>query len=43
MVSDPLALAEQWRPDLFVREELQFGACLAAELLGLPHTVAGAL
>ena len=31
-----LALAGRWRPDLFVREGLEFGACLAAELLGLP-------
>src|SRR5439155_20429641 len=38
-----LALAERWRPDLFVRESNEFGSCLAAELLGLPHAAAGAL
>jgi UDP:flavonoid glycosyltransferase YjiC (YdhE family) len=40
---DLLALAERWRPDLFVREGSEFGACLAAELLELPNAVAGAL
>jgi UDP:flavonoid glycosyltransferase YjiC (YdhE family) len=43
MVADLLALAERWRPDLFVREGSEFGACLAAERLGLPHATAGAL
>ncbi len=43
MVPDLLALAAQWRPDLFVREGNEFGACLAAALLGLPHAAAGAL
>ena len=42
MVPDLLAIAERWRPDLFVREGLEYGACLAAELLGLPHASAGA-
>ena len=42
-VPDLLALAARWRPDLFVREDIEFGACLAAELLGLPHAAAGAL
>lgn len=41
-VPDLLALAGRWQPDLFVREGLEFGACLAAELLGLPHAAAGA-
>ena len=41
-VPDLLALAGRWQPDLFVREGLEFGASLAAELLGLPHAAAGA-
>jgi UDP:flavonoid glycosyltransferase YjiC (YdhE family) len=41
-VPDLLALAERWQPDLFVREGIEYGACLAAELLGLPHAAAGA-
>ncbi len=43
MVPDLLALAQRWQPDLFVRESLEFSACLAGELLGLPHATAGAL
>lgn len=42
-VPDLLALAGRWRPDLFVREGNEFGSCLAAELLGLPHAAVGAL
>ena len=37
MVPDLLALAESWRPDLFVRDCSEFGALTAAELLGVPH------
>lgn len=43
MVPDLLELNQRWRPDLFVREPLEYGACLAGELLGLPHATAGAL
>ncbi len=42
MTPDLLTLAERWRPGLFVREGLEYGACLAAELLDLPHATAGA-
>lgn len=31
------ALCERWAPDLIVRDELDFGALVAAESLGLPH------
>jgi len=42
MVPDLLAIAERWRPDLFVREGLEYGGYLTAELLGVPHASAGA-
>jgi UDP:flavonoid glycosyltransferase YjiC (YdhE family) len=42
MVPDLLALAPEWAADLIVREGMEFGGCLAAERLGIPHTsVAG--
>jgi len=34
---DLLAIGDTWRPDLIVRDHLAFGACLAAEELGIPH------
>jgi hypothetical protein len=42
MVPDLLAIAREWGPDLIVREGMEYGGCLAAERLGLPHaSVAG--
>ena len=41
MAADLLALAARWRPDLVVREEAEYGGCLAAEALGLPHAAIG--
>jgi N-glycosyltransferase len=42
MVPDLLAIAEGWRPDLIVREGMEYGGCLAAEVLGIPHaSIAG--
>ena len=32
-----LAIADQWRPDLIVRDEMDFAGAVAAERLGLPH------
>jgi UDP:flavonoid glycosyltransferase YjiC (YdhE family) len=32
-----LAIAERWRPDLIVRDEMDFAGAVAAERLGLPH------
>ena len=37
MVSDLLAIALEWRPDVLVRDVAEFGACVAAEVLGVPH------
>ena len=34
---DLLAIGDSWHPDLVVRDHLAFGACLAAEQLGIPH------
>lgn len=42
MAPDLVAIAGDFRPDLFVREGIEYGGCLAAELLGLPHATAGA-
>jgi UDP:flavonoid glycosyltransferase YjiC (YdhE family) len=36
MVPDLLAIAEDWQPDLIVREVGEFGGCVAAEVLGIP-------
>ena len=36
MVPDLLRIAEAWRPDVLVRDLMELGACVAAELLGLP-------
>jgi len=42
MARDLLAVARGWHPDLIVREGMEYGGCLAAERLGLPHaSVAG--
>jgi UDP:flavonoid glycosyltransferase YjiC (YdhE family) len=37
MATDLLRISETWRPDLFVRDHADFGGCIAAEVLGLPH------
>jgi UDP:flavonoid glycosyltransferase YjiC (YdhE family) len=42
-VPDLLAIADRWEPDVFVRGSSESGACLAAEILGRPHAVAGAI
>ena len=36
-VDDIVAIARDWRADLIVREAAEYGGCLAAEVLGLPH------
>jgi UDP:flavonoid glycosyltransferase YjiC (YdhE family) len=37
MVPDLLAIAADWKPDVIVREVAEFGGCIAAEVLGIPH------
>src|SRR5215212_371702 len=37
MVPDVLDLARGWMPDLVIRDDLEFGGCIAAERLGIPH------
>jgi UDP:flavonoid glycosyltransferase YjiC (YdhE family) len=37
MVPDLLELFRTWTPDLIVRDDLEFGGCIAAERLGVPH------
>ena len=39
---DLLGICETWRPDVIVRDHLAFGACLAAEELGIPHAAVDA-
>jgi UDP:flavonoid glycosyltransferase YjiC (YdhE family) len=42
MVPDLVAIAREWRPDIIVREGMEYGGCLAAECLGIPHaSIAG--
>ena len=42
MAPDVIAVAREWRPDVIVRESMEYGGCLAAEALGLPHaSIAG--
>jgi UDP:flavonoid glycosyltransferase YjiC (YdhE family) len=39
MTPDLLAIAREWCPDLIVRDAMEYGGCLAAEVLGIPHAV----
>jgi UDP:flavonoid glycosyltransferase YjiC (YdhE family) len=41
MVPDLLAVAADWGPDVIVRESMEYGGCLAAESLGIPHASIG--
>ena len=37
MAADLLAVGAPWQPDLLVRDWSEYGGCVAAEALGLPH------
>ncbi len=37
MVPDLLAVAREWHPDLIVRDGHEYGGCVAAEVIGIPH------
>jgi hypothetical protein len=37
VVADLLRIAETWRPDLIVWDYADYGGCVAAEVLGIPH------
>jgi hypothetical protein len=37
MATDLLRVCRDWQPDLLVRDTSEFGGCVAAEALGLPH------
>ncbi len=37
MTPDLLTIARAWHPDLIVRETHEYGGCVAAEVLGIPH------
>lgn len=43
MVPDLLTIARSWRPDVIVRDPLEFGGCVAAEALDIPHAANGPL
>jgi UDP:flavonoid glycosyltransferase YjiC (YdhE family) len=41
MVPDVLACAKAWRPDVIVREVMEWSGCLVGELLEIPHASIG--
>jgi MGT family glycosyltransferase len=43
MARDLLSVANSWRPDLLVREPMEFAGCVIAEALNIPHAVCGPL
>ena len=40
-LEDMLAVVEEWRPDVVVRESAEFSALIAAQRLGVPHARVG--
>lgn len=43
MVPDLLAIIDDWAPDMMVRDYLEYGGLIAAELRDLPHAASGAV
>lgn len=41
MVPDLLTIARTWLPEVIVRDPLEFGGYIAAEMLGIPHATNG--
>jgi hypothetical protein len=41
LAPDVLAIAREWRPDLIVREVMEWSRCLVGELLDIPHVSIG--
>jgi len=41
MIDDILEHSESWKPDLIVRDLWEFGGCIAAEVMDIPHAVIG--
>jgi len=39
MVPDLLTIAHEWCPDVIVRDANEYGGCVAAEVLGIPHAL----
>ncbi len=37
IIPDLLQIGRAWRPSILVRDAVSFGACIAAEILGIPH------
>lgn len=37
MATNLLSLTSEWRPDLIVRDAPEYGGCVVAEVLGIPH------
>lgn len=37
MTPDLLTLVQEWQPDLIVRDSSEYGGCVAAEMIGIPH------
>jgi len=43
MALDLFRIADSWRPDVIVREPMEFAGCVVAEALRIPHAVCGPL
>jgi UDP:flavonoid glycosyltransferase YjiC (YdhE family) len=41
LARDVLDLMREWQPDVIVRDGVEFGGCLAAEVADIPHAIGG--